>query len=195
MDKQKMNTLFDIAPSLPPGFAYAENFINPEEETALLMAIENLTLNNMKFHNYEAKRKVISFGMGWSFTDQCLKYGNQFPEEFDFLVRKIASHLKIPKELIAQLLITEYPVGSVINWNRDAPPFDKIVGVSLLSDCIFKLRPYEKEKQTRASTITFPVQRRSVYVMTGQSKTAWQHCTSPVEKVRYSLTFRTVKII
>ena len=190
-----MNTLFDIAPTLPSGFTYAENFISPEEERALLMAIQKLTLDNMKFHMYEAKRKVISFGKGWSFTDQCLKDGNQFPEEVGFLITRIAGYLKIPAESIAQFLVTEYPVGSVINWHRDAPPFETIVGVLLLSDCIFKLRPQEKEKQTRTSTVILPVKRRSFYVMKGQSKTAWQHCTSPVEKVRYSLTFRTLRII
>lgn len=188
-----MNTLFDISPTLPPGFTYAENFISIEEEKGLVTAIEQLNLQNMQFHQYEAKRKVISFGRGWSFTDQCLKQGNPIPPAFDFLVERIARHLNIPKDSIAQFLITEYPIDSVINWHRDAPPFETIVGVSLLSDCTFKLRPHEKEKQTRAATISLPVQRRSFYVMTGESKTAWQHCTAPVEKVRYSLTFRTIR--
>ena len=121
-----MNTLFDISPVLPPGFTYTENFISYEEETALLNAVKELDLNNMKFHQYEAKRKVISFGRGWSFTEQQLKQGNAIPGEFDFLVEKIAAKLSITEELIAQFLITEYPVGSVINWHRDAPPHLRI---------------------------------------------------------------------
>ena len=188
-----MNTLFDICPVLPVGFNYSPGFITGAEELQLVRAIEGFDLQNMKFHQYEAKRKVISFGQGWSFTEQKLKEGNPIPGEFDFLVERIAAHLKIQKWSIAQFLITEYPVGSIINWHRDAPPFETIVGVSLLSDCIFKLRPHEKEKQTRAATISLPVQRRSVYSMTGISKTAWQHSTAPVNKVRYSLTFRTLK--
>lgn len=188
-----MNTLFDIAPVLPAGFHYHSAFINEAEEMFLIKTIEQFDLQNMKFHEYEAKRKVISFGRGWSFTEQQLKEGNPIPVEFNFLVERIADHLQIPTELIAQFLITEYPVGSVINWHRDAPPFETIVGVSLLSDCTFKLRPHDKEKQTRSATVSLPVQRRSLYTMTGVSKNAWQHCTVPLNKVRYSLTFRTLK--
>lgn len=188
-----MNTLFDIAPAVPTEFTYLPNFITETEESQLLDTISKVDLANMKFHEYEAKRKVISFGQGWSFTEQMLKQGNSIPGEFDFLVEKIAAHLKIEKQEIAQFLITEYPIGSVINWHRDAPPFETIVGVSLLSDCIFKLRPQAKERQIRSATISLPVQRRSMYVMTGISKTDWQHSTMPVKTVRYSLTFRTLR--
>lgn len=188
-----MNTLFDIAPALPGGFNYHQNFITHEEEHNLLKVIEGLPLQPMQFHEYEAKRKVISYGQGWSFTDQQLKQGNPIPAEFNFLVERIASHLSIAKELIAQFLITEYPVGSVINWHRDAPPFDIIAGVSLAADCIFKLRPHDKEKQTRSATMSLQVQRCSLYTMQGAAKSEWQHSTAPATKTRYSLTFRTLK--
>src|SRR3954463_7789087 len=126
-----MNTLFDIAPILPPGFNYYPAFITETEEMQLVKAIENFDLQNMKFHQYEAKRKVISFGKGWSFTEQKLKEGNDIPSEFSSLVTKIANQLSIPEASIAQMLLTEYPPGSVINWHRDAPPFDIIAGLSL----------------------------------------------------------------
>ena len=190
-----MNTLFDIGPVLPEGFKYYPDFISVAEEKRLLDTIQELELQTMKFHQYEAKRKVVSFGRGWSFTEQQLKPGNPIPAGFDFLVDKIASQLSIQKESIAQFLITEYPVGSVINWHRDAPPFDIIAGVSLLSNCIFKLRPHEKEKQTRSATIALPVERCSLYSMQGPAKTAWQHSTAPVSKMRYSLTFRTLRTL
>lgn len=188
-----MNTLFDISPTLPPGFIYKPDFITVAEEETLRGVIESLDLNPMKFYQYEAKRKVQSFGQGWSFTDQQLKPGNPIPTGFDFLVQKVADELRIGKPSIAQFLVTEYPVGSVINWHRDAPPFEIVAGISLLSDCIFKLRPQDKEKQTRAATISLPVNRRSLYVMQGLSKTAWQHCTAPVTEVRYSITLRTLR--
>lgn len=188
-----MNTLFDIGPVLPARFSYSSGFLSEAEEMLLIKIIEQFDVQSMKFHEYEAKRKVMSFGRGWSFTDQKLKQGDPIPSEFNFLVGRIAGYLKIPKESIAQFLITEYPIGSVINWHRDAPPFETIVGVSLLSDCTFKLRPHDKEKRTRSATISLPVQRRSIYTMTGISKNAWQHCTAPLNKVRYSLTFRTLK--
>jgi alkylated DNA repair dioxygenase AlkB len=188
-----MNTLFNIEPVLPAGFMYKPDFITEAEEMKLIKSIEKLDLRNMKFHEYEAKRKVMSFGLGWSFTEQKLKQGEPIPNDFNFLVERIASQIHIARECIAQFLVTEYPVGSLINWHRDAPPFETIAGVSLLSDCVFKLRPHEKEKQTRAAVISLPVQRRSLYTMTGVAKTGWQHSTAPVSKARYSLTFRTLK--
>ncbi len=188
-----MNTLFDVTPVLPEGFSYHTNFISETEEIQLVKLIQQFDLQPMKFHEYEAKRKIISFGNGWSFTEQKLKEGNPIPAEFDFLIEKIANHRSIGKESIAQFLITQYPVGAIINWHRDAPPFASIAGVSLLSDCIFKLRPQDVSKQTRSATISLPVQRRSLYIMQGISKIEWQHSTAPCDRVRYSLTFRTLK--
>lgn len=187
-----MNTLFDIGPVLPPGFFYQENFITAAEETHLVQVISGFELKPMQFHEYTAKRKVLSFGRGWSFTEQQLKSGNPIPGQFSFLVERIAKHLNIAPENIAQFLVTEYPVGSVINWHRDAPPFETVIGISLLSGCNLKLRPQEKEKQARSATITLPVKCRSMYIMTGVSKTGWQHCTMPLNTVRYALTFRTL---
>src|SRR4051812_9433993 len=107
-----MNTLFNIDPVLPEGFTYNPDFITEAEETEFVKTIKKFDLQNMKFHEYEAKRKVMSFGQGWSFTEQKLKQGHAVPNEFDFLVERIARHLHIGRELIAQFLITEYPVGS-----------------------------------------------------------------------------------
>lgn len=190
-----MNTLFDISPVLPTGFTYYSSFISAEEESKLIDIIKKFDLQNMKFHEYEAKRKVISFGNGWSFTEQRIKQGNPIPAEFNFLVEKIANKLATPVTSIAQFLITAYPVGSVINWHRDAPPFETIAGISLLSSCTFKLRPHEKQLQTRKATVSLNVEPRSLYIMTNEAKTEWQHCTAPVEKMRYSLTFRTIRCL
>ena len=188
-----MNTLFDIGPVAPGGFDYLTNFISTEEEEQLLASIRQFDLGNMKFHQYVAKRKVASFGLGWSFTEQQLKQGAPIPNEFLFLINRVAKQVNIQPEAIVQLLVTEYPPGAVINWHRDAPPFDIIIGISLLADCSFKLRPYAKQLQSRHSSITLPVQRRSFYSLQGIAKNEWEHSTAPLKKTRYSLTFRTLK--
>ncbi|MDB5202970.1 MAG: 2OG-Fe(II) oxygenase [Ferruginibacter sp.] len=189
-----LQTLFDIEPRLPEGFTYQPEFISKEEEEHLLQIISSLEMKQMQFHQYEAKRRVISFGQGWSFTEQQLKEGPPIPSDFLFLIKKIAAQRSIDCEEIAQMLITEYPPGAIINWHRDAPPFASIAGVSLKSDCSFKLRPQEKEQQTRKATISLNVQRRSLYIMQGKAKTDWQHSTAAaVDQPRYSITFRTLK--
>jgi alkylated DNA repair dioxygenase AlkB len=188
-----MNTLFPIDPILPKGFLYFRDFITPEEEIVLYHEILKTELHTFHFQGYEAKRKVASFGYDYSFERQSLSKGKEIPSSFHALIEKVAKHLSIDHKDFAELLLTEYPVGAVINWHRDAFPFDVIVGVSLLSDCFFKLRPHDKQKQSRSSVISFPVKQRSLYVIQGEARTDWQHSISPVKSVRYSITLRTLK--
>ncbi len=188
-----MNTLFPIEPLFPPGFLYYPGFITEAEERALLETISSIELHPFHFHGYEAKRKVASFGYDWSFEKQQLSKGKDIPAAFDVLIGKVAIHLAMPKQAFAELLVTEYPVGSVINWHRDAPPFDVIAGISLAADCTFRLRPHDKSKQNRRSLISFPVQRRSLYIIGGEARSDWEHSTAPVKEVRYSVTLRSLR--
>jgi alkylated DNA repair dioxygenase AlkB len=188
-----MDTLFPITPEFPEGFTYYPEFISREEEGELLAIIKRTELHNMIFQGYTANRKVASFGFDYSFDKRQLTKGKEIPLDFNFIVNKVAGYLEIPSVSFAELLITEYDPGTVINWHRDAPPFGFIAGISLLSDCTFRLRPQEKVKQGRSSIISFQVQRRSLYVLDGPSRSDWQHSISPVRQTRYSVTFRTLK--
>jgi alkylated DNA repair dioxygenase AlkB len=185
--------LFTTPNKYPAGFQYIPGFISREEEVSLLREIKKQQLHVFNFHGYVAKRKVASFGYDYSFTNRTLTRGKQIPHEFKPLIEKVSAFLQLPVEDFAELLLTEYPIGSVINWHRDAPPFDVIAGISLQTDCIFKLRPYEKEKQVRGSAIPIAVERRSLYIIQDESRTNWEHSISPVKEVRYSITLRTLR--
>src|SRR4051812_14723574 len=113
---------------LPDGFIYVPEFLTEHEENVLLNEISRLELHTFIFQGYEAKRKVASFGYDYSFDSRSLSKGQAILGAFDFLLKKVADHLSLSPNDFAELLVTEYPVGSVINWHRDAPPFDKIVG-------------------------------------------------------------------
>ena len=187
-----MNILFPEE-IFPPGFKYFPDFITKEEEQLLLTEAQQTELKIFNFQGYEAKRRTASFGYDYSFDKRSLSKGKDIPQQFIFIIEKVARHLSIPAEQFAELLVTEYPVGSVINWHRDAPPFDLIAGISLNTDCTFRLRPQDKAKQGRKSIISFPVLRRSLYVMQGEARSEWQHSISPVKSVRYSITLRTLR--
>jgi alkylated DNA repair dioxygenase AlkB len=188
-----MQTLFPIEPTLPEGFSYTPDFISEDEETGLLDVISRLNLHTFLFQGYEAKRKVASFGWDWSFEKRILSKGKDIPREFDWLAEKVSSKAGITKDTIGELLVTEYPVDSVINWHRDAPPFELIAGISLRTDCTFCLRPYDKKKRGRGSIISLPVKRRSLYILQGAAREQWEHSIQPVKDVRYSVTLRTLK--
>lgn len=187
------HTLFPSAPKIPEGFQYIPDFITPVEEEYLYKEISKIQLHTFNFQGYEAKRKVASFGQDWSFEKQQLSKGTPIPDVFQPLIRKVATTLSLQEDVFAELLVTEYPVGAVINWHRDAPPFDLIAGISLHADCTFRLRPYDKTQQGRNSIISMPVKRRSLYVMRGTARTDWQHSIASVKQVRYSITLRTLR--
>ncbi|SEO26928.1 Alkylated DNA repair dioxygenase AlkB [Niastella yeongjuensis] len=188
-----MPTLFNELPILPEGFYYYPDFISQAEEQQLMEIIQQIELHAMVFHQYTAKRKVASFGYDYNFSTRKITKGISIPETFNWIIDRVSEQLMVSRDQIAELLVTEYPVGSVINWHRDAPPFESIAGISLGIDCIFKLRPYEKSLQSRKSIISLPVRQRSLYIMQGPARTDWEHSTAPITDIRYSITFRTLK--
>ena len=190
-----MELLFPEERVYPPGFEYLEEFINDTEERILIEEIRKTVLHTFRFQGYEAKRKVASYGWDYSFENRSLRRGAEIPSPFVPIILKASEKLAIASEEISELLITEYPPGSVINWHRDAPPFDVIVGISLLSDCIFKLRPHDKNLQTRQSIKSFPVRRRSLYIMRNEARSDWQHSIAPVKSTRYSITLGTLRSV
>jgi alkylated DNA repair dioxygenase AlkB len=187
-----MEELFSIPRKFPAGFFYTDNFLSVDEEICLLAEIKKVELRTFIFQGHEAKRKVASFGYNYSFNNRSLSKGKPIPEKFNWLIEKISNQVKIPATDFAEFLITEYPPGAVINWHRDAFPFEIIAGVSLQSDCTFRLRPHEKEKQDRKAIVSLIVKRRSLYLMRGEVRSQWEHSTAPVVEKRYSVTLRTL---
>lgn len=188
-----MNTLFPIEPVFPEGFFYTPHFLTEDEETEAYKEILKIELHNFNFQRFKANRKVASFGYDYSFENGSLTKGKDIPPAFDFLIEKVSKRLSVQPGDFAELLVTEYPPGSVINWHRDAPPFDVIAGISLLSDCTFRLRPFDKAKQNRVSVVSFHVKRGSLYIMQGLARSDWQHSITPLKETRYSITLRTLR--
>ncbi|HLN22266.1 MAG TPA: alpha-ketoglutarate-dependent dioxygenase AlkB [Bacteroidales bacterium] len=178
---------------IPEGFEYYPDFISVREEENLLNTISAIELQTFVFQGFTAKRRVASFGFIYSFDNRKLSEGEPIPGEFSDLIGKTASLINISPAEFAEALITEYPEGSVINWHRDAPPFGLIAGISLLSDCRFRLRPHDKKMQERSAIISFIAERRSLYVMRGPARSEWEHSIAAVKEKRYSITLRTLK--
>jgi alkylated DNA repair dioxygenase AlkB len=188
-----MQLLFDVAPKFPDGFTYHPDFLSESEEHDLLKYVATLEFHPFNFHGYEGKREVASYGYDYSFEKKKIDEGKVIPDFFRPLISKVAGKVFLNENEFAELLVTRYPVGAVINWHRDAFPFELIAGISLQADCTFRLRPHEKTKQSRSSLLSFKVKRRSLYIMQGAARYDWQHSTAPVDDIRYSITLRTLK--
>jgi alkylated DNA repair dioxygenase AlkB len=96
-------------------------------------------------------------------------------------------------------LINEYRPGAPIGWHRDAPQYDIVAGISLLSACRMRFRPYVRPvsgapmQARRTATHEIALERRSAYLMTGESRNAYEHHIPAVTELRYSITFRTLR--
>lgn len=180
-------------PAFPAGFTYHPGFLTVHEEALLIQAIAQLELSPLIFQGFTAKRMVKSFGYNYDLDHRHLSKGEPIPAEFQGLLEKVASFIAIPAISLAEMLLTAYPEGAVINWHRDAPPFDIIVGISLLADCNFRFRRYKEASRKRNSVISLQVQRRSLYVIKDEARNEWEHSIPALEHKRYSITFRTLR--
>jgi alkylated DNA repair dioxygenase AlkB len=68
--------------------------------------------------------------------------------------------------------------------------FEKVVGISLLAPCSFRLRRRVGEGFERAAIELEP---RSIYRMTGEARSVWEHSIPPAKAHRYSITFRNFR--
>ena len=182
--------LFGAEPQLPPGFRYQPALISTAEEAALLVHVRALPFREFEFQGYTGKRRVVSFGWRYDFTDHRLHRTEDIPAFLLSLRERAAAFAGMAAADLQQVLVTEYDAGAAIGWHRDRPVFGDVVGVSLLSACTFRLRRDVGGTWERASIEAAP---RSVYLLRGPSRTEWEHSIPPVNALRFSITFRNLR--
>jgi alkylated DNA repair dioxygenase AlkB len=112
---------------------------------------------------------------------------------------RLAAWADVAPAAFAMALINEYRAAAPIGWHRDAPQYDIVAGLSLVSACRMKLRPYvaprdiAKLSSPRKTTHEVELLPRSAYLITGAARQAYEHSIPPVESLRYSITFRTLR--
>jgi alkylated DNA repair dioxygenase AlkB len=143
-----------------------------------------------------ARRRVKFYGRSYDAVP-----GPEEPiPEFLFPLRdRLAAWAKIDPPAFAMALINEYQESAPIGWHRDAPQYELIAGVSLLSLSRMKLRPYVAPKDVskvagpRKTTHEIELKPRSAYLITGEARAGYEHSIPPVTSLRYSITFRTLR--
>ena len=187
--------LFANARKLPDGFVYQSEFISAEEERVLLENIERIAFGEVRMHGVVAKRRVAHYGRGYEYDGAGLTDAAPIPKFLMPLRARVAAFAGLAPDEFAEALVTDYPERAPIGWHRDAPVFDMIVGVSLLSDCTMHFRPWphSKNRATRTKSLTQLLEPRSAYILRGPSRTQWQHHIPPTKTRRISITFRTLR--
>ena len=179
------------APQLPDGMVYQRDFLSTEEEAQLIDIVAAMPVKEMNYRGYTARRRVLSFGGSYDFQAQQLHEAPPIPETLEPLRRKVADWLGVLPEAFTQVLVAEYREGTPLGWHRDVPDFEDVVGVSLLNEAVMRFRPYPPREPKKAGVIKIVVEPRSIYLLRGPARWAWQHSVAPTQSLRYSVTFRT----
>jgi alkylated DNA repair dioxygenase AlkB len=182
--------LFTAATELPEGFRYEPGVISPDSEVILLEQIQGLPFREFEFQGYVGKRRVVSYGWRYDFNERALQQADDIPDFLLSLRAVAAGFAGMSPEKLQQVLVTEYDAGASIGWHRDKAVFGEVIGISLLSSCRFRLRRKAGSTWERVSLIAEP---RSAYLLSGASRTEWEHSIPAVEALRYSVTFRNFR--
>ena len=144
-----------------------------------------------------ARRRVAFFGATY---DSSLDSAPTIPDFLMSLRDAVAGWAGVSAEDFAMALINEYPPGAPIGWHRDAPQYDIVAGVSLLSSCRMRFRPYvspavhsQSRGPRRTATHEIALIPRSAYLITGKARSGFEHSIPAVATLRYSITFRTLR--
>lgn len=174
----------------PDGFRYLPEFIDAEEEMALLAEVRALEYASIEMRGQVARRRVVHFGWRYGYESFRIEPGPPIPETFHPLRARAAALIAVPDDALAEVLVTEYAPGATIGWHRDAPPFGIVVGVSLLGACRMRFQRGTGEGRETCAVELAP---RSAYVLAGAARWAWQHTIPATRVTRYSITFRTLQ--
>ena len=178
-------------PALPEGMRYQEDFLAPGEEQALLAILAGLPLANMQYRQYTARRRVLSYGGQYDFSAQKLSEAQPLPAWLDPLRERAGAWAGIPPERFTQALVAEYAPGTPLGWHRDVADFEDVVGISLADEAVMRFRPWPHVTGSKTPSLRIVVVPRSIYLLRGPARWAWQHAVSPTRALRYSITLRT----
>jgi alkylated DNA repair dioxygenase AlkB len=177
-----------FAEPLIAGLGYCRDFIDPDEEAALLRHVEAMELAPFRFHGWTGNRKTQSFGWRYDFDDASFRPTEPIPQWLAPLRDKAAAFAGVSPECFAHALVARYDPGAGIGWHRDRPVFERVVGVSLNSPATLRFRQRVSSGFRRFSLLAEP---RSAYLLSGEARHDWEHSIVPGSELRFSITFRT----
>lgn len=174
---------------LPKGFEYRQDFLSPEEEQDLLTKVAGLDFQPFEFQGYIAKRRIVEYGYEYDFSSRRTSAAPAIPEFLNPIRVRAAEWAALRSNEIVEAVITEYMPGSPIGWHRDVPQFEAIIGISLGSASRMRFKPYKSE----GKIISVVLDPRSAYMLRGIARWNFQHSIPAVKRLRYSITFRTLR--
>jgi len=180
----------DPPPVAPEGFAYRPDLISPGEEADLVARLAGLPFKPFEFRGYLGRRRTVSFGWRYDFNQRTLQEAVDVPAFLVPLRERAAAFAGLRPAALEHVVVTEYAAGAGIGWHRDRTEFEDVLGVSLLAPCGLRFRRKAARGWDRATVAVAP---RSAYLLRGPARREWEHSIAPLDALRYSITFRSVR--
>jgi DNA oxidative demethylase len=189
MSKKKKRLVYTETP--PPGLFYIPGFLQPREESDLIAHISTEAFEPYNYHGFLAKREIVFYGSHGGYKGRDEEVSGPIPDWLQPLRSRCADLIALATDELEMALIAHYPIGAGIGWHRDAPQFGPtVIGVSFVSTAQMRFRRFIEDDE---EMFRINLESGSAYIMSGPARSIWQHGMNPVNQLRYSITFRTVK--
>ena len=185
--------LFEESSAAPavPGLVLVSEAITPEYEAELAELIDSSPLTPFQFGQWEGKRLTANYGSAFDYQRARPVAAPPLPARLAGLRDHLAPQVVRAPEPFVQGLLIRYDPGAGIGWHRDRPQYDEVIGLSLGSLVTLRLRRRLKDGGFERVGIALPP--RSLYLLSGEVRSEWEHSIAPVEQIRRSITFRTMR--
>lgn len=185
-----MTEMLDLFGAPPvSGLKTAADFLSVAEEAEMIARVNASELTPFRFHQWIGKRLTHSFGWSHDFGSGSFAPAHPIPDWLQPLQARAACFAGLRPEDLVQALLIRYDPGASIGWHKDRPVFEDVVGISMGTPAVLRLRRRTASGFERAKAELTP---RSIYYLSGEVRHAWEHSIAPLETPRWSITFRSL---
>lgn len=172
-----------------PGLQTANDFLSAAEEARLIERVDGAPLAPFKFQQWEGKRLTASYGWSYDFSAGRIAAADRLPDWLLSVRDRAAGFAGLPPDQFVQALLIRYDAGAGIGWHRDRPVFGQVIGILLGASATMRFRRRTAAGFERAKAELAP---RSIYHLEGEARQQWEHSIAPMDRPRWSITFRTL---
>ncbi|MGN6819633.1 MAG: alpha-ketoglutarate-dependent dioxygenase AlkB [Sphingomonas sp.] len=178
--------LFDL-PAIS-GLGTRADFVSPAEEQTLIAASDAVDRTPFRFQQWTGKRLTHSFGWQYDFQSGALDRGAPLPDWLLPIRDRAAAVAGLEPDALVQALLIRYDEGAGIGWHRDRPIYEHVVGLSLGAPATMRFRRKQGDRWQR---VNIPLEPRALYHLSGEVRHDWEHSIAPMDRARWSITFRS----
>jgi alkylated DNA repair dioxygenase AlkB len=171
------------------GLSQTDEIVTPDEEWALVGAIDTAELLPFRFHGWLGKRLTASYGWRYDFDTADFSATDALPDWLLPVRARAARFAGLAPGDLVQALVIRYDLGAGIGWHRDRPVFEHVLGISLGAPAVMRFRRRRPGGFDRVSMLLPP---RSIYHLTGEARHEWEHSIAGMTMTRWSITFRSL---